>query len=132
MTALPKVRGGFDSIHVVVDRLTKVAHFIPVKSTTTTVDIAHIYVREIIRLHGMPKILILDQDVKFTSNFWRAFFEVVGTTLRMSTAYHPETDGQTERVNQVMEGMMRMYCLDEPSKWYEYLPLVEFVYNKTP
>jgi hypothetical protein len=131
VTALPRVRGGFDSILVVVDRLTKVAHFIPVKSTATAVDIARVFVREIFRLHGMPKVLVSDRDVKFTSHFWGAFFDAVGTTLKMSTAYHPETDGQTERVNQVMEDMLRMYCLEEPSKWYEYLPLVEFAYNNT-
>jgi transposase InsO family protein len=131
VTALPRVRGGFDSILVVVDRLTKVAHFIPVRSKSTAVDIARVFVREIFRLHGMPKTLVSDRDVKFTSHLWGAFFEAVGTSLKMSTTFHPKTDGQTERVNQVMEDMLRMYCLDEPTKWYEYLPLVEFVYNNT-
>ena len=87
VTALPRVRGGFDSILVVVDRLTKVAHFIPVKSTATAVDIARVFVREIFRLHGMPKILVSDRDVKFTSHFWGAFFEAVGTSLNMSTPF---------------------------------------------
>jgi hypothetical protein len=131
VTALPRVRGGFDSVLVVVDRLTKVAHFIPVKSTHTAVDIARIFIREIFRLHGMPKVLVSDRDTKFTSNFWSAFFGGIGTNLSLSTAYHPESDGQTERVNQVMEDMLRMYCLEQPSKWYEYLPLVEFAYNNT-
>ena len=71
---LPKVRGGFDSVLVVVDYLTKVVHFIPVKSTHTTIDIARIFIKEIFRLHGMPKVLVSDRDTKFTSNFWSAFF----------------------------------------------------------
>jgi len=131
VTALPNVRGGFDSVLVVVDRLTKVAHFIPVKSTHTVVDITRIFIKDIFRLHGMPKVLVSDRDTKFTSNFWSAFFQGIGTSLSMSTAYHPQSDGQTERVNQVMEDMLRMYCLEQPTKWYEYLPLVEFAYNNT-
>ena len=98
VTMLSKVRGGSDSILVVVDCLTKVAHFILLKSTATMVDIARVFVMKILRLHGMPKILVSDRDVKFTSHLWRAFFEVVGTTLSMSTSYHPEIDGQMKRV----------------------------------
>ena len=112
-----------------MDRLTKVAHFISVRYIANAVDIARVFVRDIFRLHGMPKTLVSDTDVKFTSHFWGAFFDAVGTSLSMSTTFHLETNGQTERVNQVMEGMLRMYCLDEPMKWYEYLPLVEFSYN---
>ena len=131
VTSLPPVKGGYDSIFVVVDRLTKFAHFIPVKSNYTAVDIAKIFISQIFKLHGMPRSIISDRDVKFTSQFWKAFFDAVGTTLNMSTAYHPETDGQTERVNQVMEDMLRMYCMEQPSKWFDYLPLVEFAYNNT-
>jgi len=91
--AFPRVRCGLDSILVVVDYLTKVAHFILVKSTAIAIDIASVFVQEIFRIHDMPKILISDRDVKFTSNFWRGFFEELGISLTVSIAYLPETDG---------------------------------------
>jgi len=91
--ALPRVRCGFDSILVVVDCLTKAAHFILVKSTTIAIDIANVFVREIFTIQDMPKILISDRDVKFTSNFWRGFFEELGISLTVSIAYLSKIDG---------------------------------------
>jgi len=129
ITGLPTVHGGYDSILVVVDRLTKVAHLIPVKKTYTAFDVAKVFLREIFRLHGLPRRIVSDRDAKFTSRFWMAFFEAVGTSLDLSTAYHPETDGQTERVNQVIEDILRAYCGREPKRWMSYLHLVEFAYN---
>ena len=79
--------------------------------------------------HGLPRRIIFDRDSKFTSNFWRAIFEATGTQLSFSTAYHPQTDGQTERVNQIIEDMLRAYCMREPAKWTRYLYLIEFAYN---
>ena len=99
ITGLPKTIRNFDSIYVVVDKLTKVAHLVPVKTTTTAVDIAHIFVKEIVRLHGIPTRIVSDWDAKFTSRFWEAMFQYLGTQLNISSAYHLETDGQTKRVN---------------------------------
>ena len=102
ITGLPKTTGNFDSIFVVVDKLTKVAHLVPVKTTATAVDITHIFVKEIVKLHGIPARIVSNRDAKFTSRFWQAMFQSLGTQLNLSSAYHPETDGQTERVNQVV------------------------------
>jgi hypothetical protein len=85
--------------------------------------------RGISRLHGIPRTIILDRDTKFTSNFWKGLFKGFGTNVNFITAYHPQLYGQTERVNQVIEDMLRMYVMDKPSKWEEYLHLVEFSYN---
>ena len=101
ITGLPMTWRQHDSIMVVVDRLTKVAHFIPVKSTYEAGDIAKIFMKEIFKLHGLPKEIVSDRDVKFTSNFWKGLFADLGTKLNFNTVYHPQTDGQTERVNQV-------------------------------
>ena len=88
-----------DSIMVVVDKLKKATHFILVKSMHETDDIANIFMKEIFKLHGLPKEIVSDRDVKFTSNFWKGMFADLGTKLNFSTTYHPHTDGQTERVN---------------------------------
>src|SRR3981189_2664311 len=129
ITGLPNNAKQNDSIMVVVDKLSKASHFIPVKSTFKAVSIAEIFMKEIFRLHGIPKIVISDRDVKFTGNFWKALFKGIDTQLNFSTAFHPQTAGQTERVNQILEDMLRMYVMNQPKKWEEYLHLVEFAYN---
>ena len=101
ITGLPMTWRQHDSIMVVVDNLTKPTHFILVKSTHKTNDIAKIFMREIFKLHGLPKAIVSDRDVKFTSNFWKGLFADLGTKLNFSTAYHPQTDGQTKRVNRL-------------------------------
>eukprot|EP00253_Pinus_taeda_P014513 PITA_14513 len=116
-----------NAILVVVDKLTKSAHFIPVRDTYDVADVARVFISEIIRFHGVPKKIISDRDSRFTSRFWMQ--TALGTQLNLSTAYHPETNGQTERVNQVLEDMLRMYVMDQQSHWEKYLPLVEFAYN---
>ena len=131
MHGFQSVSGGYDSIFVVVDKLTKVAHLIPVKKTFSTSYVAKVFVKEVVRLHGFPRRIISDRDSKFTSKFWKALFDSVETELSMSTAFHPESDGQTERVNQVIEDMLRAYCNRQPSSWVKYLPLVEFAYNSS-
>jgi hypothetical protein len=118
-----------DSIMVVVEKLTKVAHFVSVKSMYKETDIAEIYMREIAKLHGTPKEIVSDIDPKFTSNSWKGLFKGIGKSLNFSTTYHPESEGQTERVNQIIEDMLRMYVMDKPSKWEDYLHFVEFSYN---
>jgi transposase InsO family protein len=92
-------------------------------------NIAEIYMREIARLHGIPRTIVLDRDTKFTSNLWSGLFKGFRTNLNFSTTYHPQSDGQTERVNRVIEDMLRMYVMDKTSKWEDYLHLVEFTYN---
>eukprot|EP00253_Pinus_taeda_P010499 PITA_10499 len=129
ITGLPKTKRNNNSIMVVVDKLSKAAHFIPVQSTYKAVQIAHIFMQHIFKLHGLPKTIISDRDVKFTSAFWRTLFVDLGTQLNFSTAYHPQTDGQTERVNKVVEDMLRAYVMQQPTLWEEYLHLVEFAYN---
>jgi len=128
---LPMTSQRHDCIMVVVDKLTKSAHFIPVKTTFEASAIAQIFLKEIIRLHGVPRKIISDRDTRFTSRFWKSLLQAMGTQLNFSTAYHPETDGQTERVNQVLEDMLRMYVMDHQSQWEKYLPLVEFAYNNS-
>jgi hypothetical protein len=118
-----------DAIMVVVDKLSKSAHFIPIKSTCKAIDIAQIFMKEVFRLHGMPREIISKRDTKFTSNFWKSLMAVLETKLLFSIAYHPQTDGQTERVNQILEDMLRMHVMHQPRKWEGYLPLVEFAYN---
>ena len=109
ITALPKVAGNFDSIFVVVDRLTKIAHLIPTQTIISAFDIAQLFVKEIVRLHGIPARIISDKDAKFTSKFLIAMFQSLGTLLNLSSTYHPETHSQIERVNQVIEDMFRSY-----------------------
>ena len=109
--------------------LTNATHFIPVKSTHKTDDIAKIFMKYIFKLHGLPKAIVSDRDVKFTSNFWKGLFAYLGIKLNFITVYHPQIDGQIERVNQVLEDMLRMYVMDKPTKWEDYLHLVEFAYN---
>jgi hypothetical protein len=85
--------------------------------------------KEIFRLHGIPKTVILDRDTKFTGNFWKSLFKGLDTQFNFSISYHPQTNGQTERTNQILEDMLRMYVMNRPNKWEEYLHLVEFAYN---
>ena len=96
---LPRTKKGIEAIWVIVDRLTKNAHFIPVKSTRTAASLACIYIKEIVRLHGIPSSIVSDRDPIFTSRFWEAFQAALGTKLNFGTAYHPQSDGQTGRIN---------------------------------
>ncbi|KAK1631734.1 hypothetical protein QYE76_006049 [Lolium multiflorum] len=129
ITGLPKSSKGNDSIWVVVDRLTKVAHFIAVKTTYQGPKLAELYISRIVALHGTPKSIVSDRGSQFTSRFWQKVHEGLGTRLNFSTAYHPQTDGQTERVNQILEDMLRACVLEYGSKWEDCLPYAEFSYN---
>jgi len=129
ITGLPRSKNKNESIMVAVDKLSKSGHFIPVQSTYEVVQIANIFMQNIFRLHGLPKSIISDRDVKFTSAFWKALFEGLGAQLNFSTAYHPPMDGKIEQVNQVLEDMLLTYVMQQPSKWEDYLHLVEFAYN---
>jgi hypothetical protein len=125
----PRTSKQHDSIMVVVDKLTKATHFIPLKTTHRATDVADIFLKEVTRLHGIPKTIVSNRDLKFTSNFWKGMFKGFRMNLNFSTTYHPESDGQTERVNRVIEDMLRMYVMDKPSRWEDYRHLVEFAYN---
>jgi hypothetical protein len=128
---LPRTKSGYDSIWVVVDRLTKVAHFIPVKTTYTSARLVKIYMNRIVCLHGVPKSIVSDRGTQFTPHYWRQLHESLGTRLEFSTTFHPQTNGQTERVNQIMEDMLRDCALNYESSWDENLPYAEFSYNNS-
>ena len=129
IVGLPTTARGHDSVWVVVDRLTKMCKFIPTKSTVKMPELARLFVDQLYRLYGLPSNIVSDRDRKFNSHFWRAVFHRLGTQLNLSTADHPETDGQTERVNQVLEDMLRAYVSKKQTNWEDYLPIVEFAYN---
>jgi hypothetical protein len=129
ITGLPKPTKQNDVIMVVVDKLRNYSHFIPIKSTCKEIDISNIFMKDIFRLHGMPREIISNRDTKFTSIFWEYLMTGCETKLLISTAYHPQIDGQTEIVNQILEDMLSMHVMDQPKKWEDYLPLVEFPYN---
>jgi hypothetical protein len=114
---------------VVIDKLSKSAHFIPVRSTFKDINIDKIFMKEIFRLHGIPKMVISDRDVKFTSSFWKELFAGINTNLNFNMSYHPQMDGHTERTNQTIEDMIHMYVRTKPREWEGYLHLVEFSYN---
>ncbi|MCO6517331.1 MAG: DDE-type integrase/transposase/recombinase, partial [Snodgrassella sp.] len=131
VVGLPKTVGQHDSVWVIVDRYTKSAHFLPVKVTFTVDQYAELYVKEIVRLHGAPKTIVSDRDPKFTSKFWEGLQRAMGTRLKFSTAFHPQTDGQTERTIQILEDMLRACVIDFGGSWSKYLPLIEFSYNNS-
>jgi hypothetical protein len=114
-----------------VDRLTKVAHFIPIKTTYTSAKLADIYMKIIVCLHGVLKSIVSNRGTQFTSQFWKQLHETLGTRLEFSTTFHPQTDGQTKRVNQVLEYMLRACALDYGSSWDDNLPYAELSYNNS-
>ena len=131
VTGLPRTSEGYDAIWVVVDRLTKSAHFIPIKITYSLERLAELYVAKVVKLHGVPVSIVSDRDSRFTSNFWRSVQEAMGSELRYSTAFHPQTDGQSERTIQTLEDMLRACTVDFKGAWSMKLPLIEFSYNNS-
>ena len=129
VTGLPKTTKSHDGIWVVIDRLTKSAHFIPIRMTFSLEQLADLYVQEIVRLYGVLKSIVSDRDARFTSKFWRSVQRAMGTKLNFSTAFHPQTDGQSERTIQTLEDMLRACVLDFGGSWNQHLPLIEFSYN---
>jgi hypothetical protein len=121
----------YDSILVVTDRLTKYAHFIPYKEGSTAEELAYTFNRNIIANHGIPEEMISDRDKLFTSNFWKSLMDQLGIHQKMSTAYHPQTDGQTERLNQTLEQYLRFYVNYEQDNWVALLPTAQLAYNST-
>jgi len=131
VTGLPRTQKGYDSVWVIIDRLTKSAHFLPVKTTYTASQYAKIYLEEIVSLHGVPISIISDRGAQFTAQFWKSFQAALGTRLNLSTAFHPQTDGQSERTIQILEDMLRACVLDLGGSWDRYLPMMEFAYNNS-
>ncbi|GJQ97970.1 putative reverse transcriptase domain-containing protein [Tanacetum coccineum] len=131
VTKLPKSSQGYDTIWVIVDRLTKSAIFTPMRETDPLDKLARMYLKEVVTRHGIPVSIICDRDPRFASNFWRSLQNALGTNLDMSTAYHPQTDGQSERTIQTLEDMLRACAIDFGKGWVNHLPLVEFSYNNS-
>lgn len=128
ITGLPQSQG-HSAILVVVDRFSKGAHFGVLSSNFTAFKVARLFLDLVCKHHGFPKSLVSDRDPIFMSHFWHDLFKLSGTKLRMSTAYHPETDGQTEVINRVLEQYLRTFVHERPSDWYKYLALAEWSYN---
>lgn len=128
--SLPRSEG-YDTILVVVDRFTKYAHFIPLRHPFTASSVAKVFLDSIIKLHGVPLSIVTDRDKIFTSAMWRDIFTALGSKLSYITAYHPQTDGQSERVNQCVEQYLRCAVYDKPGKWRSWLPMAEFWYNSS-
>ena len=130
VTDLPLSKG-YDSILAVVDRLTKMVHYIPCRKTLTAAGLADFFIRDIMRMHGIPESIISDRGTLFTSQFWSSLCFILRVRHRLSTAFHPQTDGQTERQNQTMEQYLWAYINYQQDDWVKWLPLTEFAYNNT-
>ena len=112
VVGLPATQKGYNGVWVIVDRLTKTAHFLPFSTRWSVEKLARYYIREVVRLHGVPASIVSNRDSKFTSRFWQSFQEAMGTETLMSSAYHPQIDGQSERMIQILEDLLRACCLD--------------------
>nr|GEW26462.1 putative reverse transcriptase domain-containing protein [Tanacetum cinerariifolium] len=131
VTKLPRIQSRNDTIWVIIDQLTKSAHFIPMKENNLMDKLARLYLKKVVTRHEIPVSIICDRDPRFTLNFWRAFQKAMGTRLDMSTAYHPETDEQSERTIQTLEDIIRACVIDFGNSSERHLPLVEFSYNNS-
>ncbi|KAJ0946762.1 putative nucleotidyltransferase, Ribonuclease H [Helianthus annuus] len=131
ITKLPKTPRGHDTIWVIVDRLTKYAHFLPIREKDNTCKLAELYLRKIVARHGVLLSIISDRDGRFVSRIWQSFQEAFGSQLNLSTAFHPQTDSQSERTIQTLEEMLRACVMDLGGSWDTHLSLVEFSYNNS-
>ena len=124
VTHLPRTPQRHDAVWVIVNRLTKSAHSLAVRMTFTLERFCRLYIQEIVWLHGVPVSIVSDRDPRFTAHFWKSFQKAMGTRVTMNTAFHPQTDGQSERTIQVLEDMLRACVLYHKGSWEEHLPLV--------
>jgi transposase InsO family protein len=131
IVGLPSTQAGYDSIWVIVNRLTKVAHFILVNTTYSGAKVAELYMARIMCLHGVPKKIVSDRGSQFTSKFWEKLHESMDTKLNFSSAYHLQTDGQMERTNQILEDLLRVFVLKYGKSWDKSLQYAKFSYNNS-
>lgn len=120
-----------DSIRVVLDRLTKSAHFIPIKSNWIVEYLVELWIDYIVRYHGISKVFVPNRDSLFTLQSWKGFKQALGTKIKLSTAYNCQTDGQHERAVQILQDLLRSYTLDSVGDWEQHLPFIEFIYNNS-
>ncbi|GJU65997.1 ty3-gypsy retrotransposon protein [Tanacetum coccineum] len=128
ITGLPNSKG-YTAIMVVVDRLSKYAHFAPLRANYNAPQVAELFVQTVVKHHGIPRSIVFDHDKVFTSAFWSHLFKLQGTTLNMSSAFHPQLDAQSEALNKCLKLYLRCYVFDNPRTWITFLPWVEFWYN---
>ena len=128
---LPRTPMGFDAIYTIVDRLTKSVHLIPTTSQIDAMGAANLYIQNVFRLHGLSSTIVCDRDPKFSSVFFKEVFQQLGTNLLFSTAYHPQTDGQTERMNKLIEDILQAFTNQKQDNWDRLLPLCEFAINSS-
>jgi len=131
VVGLPRTPKGLDSIWVIMDMLMKSAHFIPINIRYSLERLTSLYVYEIVRLHRVPTSIVSDRDPRFTSRFWEGLHKALRTKLSLSSAYHPQIDGQTERTIQSLEDLLRACVLEQRGSWDGFLPLIEFTYNNS-
>ena len=131
ITSSPRTSHGYNSIWVIIDRLTKSAHFLPVKANYAVEKYAELYLTKIVCLHGVPKSIVSARGSQFTAQFWKSLHDAMGTNISFSTAYHPQTGGQTERVNQILKDMLRACAIIYRKDWETCLPFAEFSYNNS-
>ena len=131
ITNLPPTSQGYTQIVVFIDRFSKLVHLAPLQTNTSAKDVAQCFMHHVFRLHGVPVQIISDRDKKFTSKFWQAFTQLLGSSLAQSTAFHPQTDGQTERTNSVLEAMLRHWVNPVQNNWHQFLDCAEFAINNS-
>ncbi|GKE43989.1 putative reverse transcriptase domain-containing protein [Tanacetum coccineum] len=131
VSGLPRMPCGYDTIWVIIDRLTKSAHFLPMKKIDSMEKLTRLYLKEIVCRHSVPVLIISDRDSHFTSNLWRSLQKALRTNLDMSTAYRPQTDGQSERIIQTLEDMLHTCVIEFGNSWDHHFPLVDFSYNNS-
>ena len=131
---MPTISKGNDSVLMVIDRATKMVHIVPCKEAINAKQTAELYWQHVGRIHGIPKFIYSDRDRRFESKFWKSLWKFLGTNIKMSTAYHPQTQGQVERMNAVFEQILRctLHELGEPREWDELVPSIEFCMNSQP
>jgi hypothetical protein len=126
---LPRTQRGFESIFLVVDRFSKMTHFILCQKTSDATHIANMFFKEVIRLHSLPRSIVLDRDTKFVGHFWRTLLKNIRMNLSFNSSYHPHMDGQTKFVDRILGDLLRSLVTEHHSQWDNIFPQAEFAYN---